>query len=65
MQPKNESPREIHRTYRYELEKLRMLAAAAPDALTEPNAFDRFSDAVERLETLIDLYAYLLAHARR
>ena len=57
----NQTAKDIYDQYRYELMKTLALANDTLERSPDLHTFEAFAARIERLESLIDLYAYLLA----
>ncbi len=60
----NRQMREIYEGYRDDMVRILSIEETDPDRLADPDAFDGFVRRIEKLDTLIELYASLMA-ARR
>ena len=59
----NTTVREIYKDYQYKLVKSELLKKDCPALFNTPENFERMAREVEKLESLIDLYAYHLAQS--
>lgn len=61
----NKPVREIYEEYRDEMAQTLAIEEMDPGRLADPDYFDAFARKVEKLDTLIELYASLLASNRK
>jgi hypothetical protein len=57
----NQALREIYLDYKYELFKTELALRDLPNQDSPTQAFETAAEKIDKLEPLVDLYAYLLA----
>lgn len=60
----NKAVREIYEEYRDEMARTLAIEEVDPGRLADPDYFDLFARRVEKLDTLIELYASLISANR-
>lgn len=60
----NQDMREIYEEYRDEMARTLAIEEVDPGRLSDPDYFNVFARRVEKLDTLIELYANLIAATR-
>lgn len=58
----NRTAKDIYEDYRHQLLKIRVILRDAPEQFSDQESFESLAMTMEKLEALIDLYAYLLAN---